>query len=131
MVHYIALIHKDNNSDFGVSFPDFPGLVTAGCDLDEARAMAEEALSFHIDGLLEDGNTLPAPSSLETVMQSTENRDGVAILVSHRAAPTKSVRVNITLPEDILHEIDTFSTAHGLTRSGFLARAARREMAAS
>ena len=44
MTSYIALIHKDEGSDYGVSFPDFPGCVTAGASLDEARGMAEEAM---------------------------------------------------------------------------------------
>ena len=35
---YIALIHKEDASDYGVSFPDLPGCVTAGATLDEARA---------------------------------------------------------------------------------------------
>ena len=52
MSQYIGLIHKDADSDYGVSFPDFPGAVTAGSTLDEARAMAEEALPFHIDGMI-------------------------------------------------------------------------------
>ena len=56
MPHYVALIHKDADSDFGVSFPDFPGLATAGHTLDEARAMAEEALAFHVEGMVEDGD---------------------------------------------------------------------------
>ena len=41
---YIALIHKDANSDYGVSFPDLAGCITAGVTLDEARGMASEAL---------------------------------------------------------------------------------------
>src|SRR5271170_3201260 len=45
--HYIGLIHKDADSDFGVSFPDLPGVVTAGTSLDDARLMAEEALALH------------------------------------------------------------------------------------
>ncbi|MBM2711310.1 type II toxin-antitoxin system HicB family antitoxin [Mesorhizobium caraganae] len=53
MRQYIGLIHKDAESDVGVSFPDFPGLVTAGEDLDDARGMAEEALAFHIQGPVE------------------------------------------------------------------------------
>ena len=130
MTNYIALIHKEKDSDFGVSFPDFPGLVSAGSDLDDARAMAEEALALHIDGLIEDGDTIPKPTSLETIMKSPENREGVAVLISHRTTSTKSVRVNITLPEDVLHEIDRFSEANGLSRSGFLMRAAKREMSA-
>jgi predicted RNase H-like HicB family nuclease len=68
MRNYIGLIHKDAKSDYGVSFPDFPGAITAGSTLDEAREMAEEALAFHVEGLIEDGETLPQPSSLETVM---------------------------------------------------------------
>ena len=68
MRQYIALIHKDADSDFGVSFPDLPGCVTAGATLDEARDMAEEALAFHIEGLEQDGEAIPEPSSLEAVM---------------------------------------------------------------
>jgi predicted RNase H-like HicB family nuclease len=63
MAHYIALIHKDADSDYGVSFPDFPGCITAGATLDEARAMAAEALAMHIEGLGEDGEAIPEPSS--------------------------------------------------------------------
>jgi predicted RNase H-like HicB family nuclease len=44
MRYYIAVIHKDADSDFGVSFPDLPGCITAGRTLDEARVMAAEAL---------------------------------------------------------------------------------------
>ena len=64
-----ALIHKDAGSDYGVSFPDFPGCATAGGDLDEAPA--EEALAFHVGGLIEDGEALPEPSSLEGLTRST------------------------------------------------------------
>jgi predicted RNase H-like HicB family nuclease len=46
MAEYIALIHKDPDSDFGVSFPDFPGCVTADATLEEARALAAEALAL-------------------------------------------------------------------------------------
>jgi predicted RNase H-like HicB family nuclease len=48
MRQYIALIHKDRDSDYGVSFPDLPGVITAGTSLDEARDMAAEALAFHL-----------------------------------------------------------------------------------
>ena len=37
MRYYIALLHKDPKSDYGVSFPDLPGCITAGRTLDEAR----------------------------------------------------------------------------------------------
>ncbi|HEY3800708.1 MAG TPA: type II toxin-antitoxin system HicB family antitoxin [Caulobacteraceae bacterium] len=128
MSAYIALIHKEPDSDYGVSFPDLPGVVTAGADLDEARAMAAEALAFHLEGLAEDQAPIPEPSSLEDIMANRENRDAVAVLVPAPMAPVRTVRVNITLPETALRAIDAFAEAHGLTRSGFLARAASRAM---
>ncbi|MGH6677676.1 MAG: type II toxin-antitoxin system HicB family antitoxin [Bradyrhizobium sp.] len=128
MRSYIGLIHKDADSDFGVSFPDFPGVVTAGTTLDDARAMAEEALALHIEGLIEDGESVPEPLSLEEVMTHPDNRSGVAILVAVRAAQPKAVRVNVTLPEDVLAQIDKYAQAHGFTRSGLLAQAAKKLM---
>ncbi|MGM4914837.1 type II toxin-antitoxin system HicB family antitoxin [Rhizobium sp. 768_B6_N1_8] len=131
MRNYIGLIHKDADSDFGVSFPDFPGVVTAGTDLDDARRLAEEALAFHVEGLVEDGEAVPEPSSLDAVMADPDNRNGVAILVSLKGESRKSVRINVTLSEDVLNAIDAYAESQGLTRSGFLARAARREIANS
>jgi predicted RNase H-like HicB family nuclease len=126
MRQYIALIHKDAGSDYGVSFPDLPGCVTAGVDLDDARRMAEEALALHLAGMAEDDEPIPEPSSLEAVMADRENRDAVAILVKAPPATTKAVRVNMTMPENELDEIDKFSAEHGYTRSGFLLHAAKK-----
>jgi predicted RNase H-like HicB family nuclease len=126
---YIGLIHKDTDSHFGVSFPDFPGVVAAGTNLDDARAMAEEALTFHIEGLVEDGEVIPEPSALEEVMSDPDNRSGVAILVSVKNGQPKAVRVNVTLPGDILEQIDKYAEAHGYTRSGLLTQAAKKLMA--
>lgn len=64
MTSYIGLIRKDADSDFGVDFPDFPGCVSAGATLDEARRMAQEALELHVS-MVEDDEELPATSSLE------------------------------------------------------------------
>jgi len=126
MRHYIGLIHKDADSDFGVSFPDLPGVVTAGTTLDDARNMAEEALALHLEGLAEDGEAIPEPSSLEEIMSVPENRSGVAILVSVKDDQPRVVRVNITLPGDVLEQIDKYAEAHGFTRSGLLTQAARK-----
>lgn len=129
MRHYIALIHKDPTSDYGVSFPDLPGVISAGSTPDEARAMAAEALAFHLEGLAEDGEAVPEPSTLEEIMAIAGNKDAVAVLVDAPAAEVKSVRVNITLPADVLGEIDKYAEREGFTRSGFLARAAKKAMA--
>jgi predicted RNase H-like HicB family nuclease len=130
MTEYVALIHRDEGSDYGVSFPDFPGCVTAGATLDEARALAAEALALHVAGTQEDGEALPAPSSLDEIMEERENRDAVAFLVSLPAKAARAVRINITLPEDVLAEIDAYAEGHGFTRSAFLARAVKKAMAA-
>jgi predicted RNase H-like HicB family nuclease len=131
MRQYIALIHKDPGSDYGVSFPDLPGCVTAGVDLDDARRMAEEALALHLAGMVEDDEAIPEPSSLEAVMADRENRDAVAILVKAPPTTTKAVRVNMTIPEDELEQIDKFAAEHGYTRSGFLLHAAKRAIGAA
>lgn len=130
MTQYIALIHKDADSDFSVSFPDLPGCVTAGTTLDEARVFAAEALALHLDGIAEDGEAIPAPSSLDAIMQDACNRDAVAFLVPAPVLAEKTVRVNITLSQSVLDEIDRAADLHGMTRSGFLVRAARKAMAA-
>jgi len=120
MTTYIGLLRKDTASDFGVEFPDFPGCVTAGRTLDKARRMAVEALSLHIAGMIEDGETLPAPSSLETIMADAAHRDAVAVLIDAPARRARSVRVNVMLPEDLLRDIDQVSS----NRSRFLTDAA-------
>jgi predicted RNase H-like HicB family nuclease len=84
MTYYIGIVHKDADSDFSVWFPDFPGCVSAGRDLPELHRMAGEALAFHVEGMLEDGEKIPEPSTLETVMLDPDTRDGVSILVPLR-----------------------------------------------
>ncbi|NVN84722.1 MAG: type II toxin-antitoxin system HicB family antitoxin [Rhodopseudomonas sp.] len=130
MRHYIALIHKDEGSDYGVSFPDLPGVISAGRTLDEARDMAAEALALHLQGMAEDGDAVPEPSTLESIMQNPQNRNGVAVLVPVIPPAVRSVRINITLPADILEQIDAYAEREGFTRSGFLAQAAKKSMAA-
>ena len=126
---YIALIHKDANSDYGVSFADLPGVISAGRNLDEARRMATEALAFHLKGMAEDGEAVPEPSSLEAIMAIAENKDGVAVLIDAPDTDAKSARINITMPADLLDQIDRYAEREGFTRSGFLAQAARKAMA--
>lgn len=129
MRQYIGLIHKDADSEYGVSFPDFPGCITAGATLEEARRMAEEALALHVKGLVEDDEAVPEPSTLDDVMRDPEHREGVVVLVPLADQAARTVRVNITLTEGVLKEIDAFAATNGYTRSGFLVMAARRAMA--
>jgi predicted RNase H-like HicB family nuclease len=126
MANYIAVVHKDPKSDFGVSFPDFPGCVTAGSSIDEAKDMAHDALSLHIKGMLEDGEDIPVPSKLEDIMDDPDYSDAAALLVvSVSEVKSRSVRVNITVPEDILRKIDNIAKKRGMSRSSFLVHAAQ------
>ena len=125
MASYIGLIRKDKESDYGVDFPDFPGCVTAGQTIEEARLMAQEALELHVEGLIEDGEDLPAPSPWHLVMGDPINADAVAFLVTVPGRAGRTVRVNITLPERLLRRID----ARANNRSAFLARAAEKALA--
>ncbi|RUV16586.1 MAG: hypothetical protein EOQ55_01015 [Mesorhizobium sp.] len=84
MRQYIGLIHKEDASDYGVSFPDFPGVVTAGASLGEARDLAEQALAFHVEGLIDDGEAIPEPSSLEQIMADADNQELATIIVPLR-----------------------------------------------
>ena len=81
MTSYIALRCKDEESDYGVMFPDFRGCVTAGRTLDEAMGLAIEALAFHVEGMHADGEAVPRPSAFEAIMADDTNRDAVAFLV--------------------------------------------------
>jgi predicted RNase H-like HicB family nuclease len=127
MTAYIALLTKDTDSGFGVEFPDFPGCVTAGATLEDARRMADEALRLHVDGMIEDGDALPAPSPLDVIMQDPANVAAVAFLVDIPVENSRVVRVNITIPEDLLNQIDKATK----NRSKFLANAARAALRAA
>jgi len=84
MRNYVGLIHKDDASDYGVSFPDFPGVVRAEASLEKARELAERALAFHVEGLIEAGEAIPDPTSFERITAEADSRGLDTIMVSLR-----------------------------------------------
>jgi antitoxin HicB len=80
MAHYIALIHKDADSCYGVSFPDWAGVITAGDTIDEAMQQAAEALTFaaedweNRDGFKE----IPKPRTIDELRADPMFRDDAA-----------------------------------------------------
>ncbi len=122
-MEYIAYLHKDGKSDYGVSFPDFPGCITAGSTLEEARRMAAEALSFHIAGMQKDGERLPSASTLDDLRNDPAMKGAVAFLVE-LAEPEKTIRFNITARSSQLSEIDTRARAAKLSRSAYMVHGA-------
>ena len=82
-MRYIALIHGDDELGFGVSFPDFPGCVSDGDTVEEARRRGREALTFHIENMAEDGEEIPAPrerSEIESSLDMTEWLEGARMV---------------------------------------------------
>ena len=56
-MNYPVVIHKDQKSHYGVTVPDLPGCFTAGRTIDEALAMAKEAIALHVQGLIEEAES--------------------------------------------------------------------------
>ena len=65
MAGYIALVHKEEGTSYGVSFPDVPGCISAGDTFEEAVANAGEALAGHFALMRADGDAIPAPRTFE------------------------------------------------------------------
>jgi predicted RNase H-like HicB family nuclease len=126
MASYIGIIHKDADSGYGVSFPDFPGCVTAGKTLDEAGRMAGEVLAGHIAVGNEYGDAIPEPMPLEQAAAHEFARDAVAYIVVPVVTPAadRTVRINLTLRESALRRIDAAAARSGMSRSSYLVRQA-------
>ncbi len=112
----------------GVVFPELPGCVTLGSDGQSAGTNAIEALQLHIEGMVADGEELPAALPVDAPVPDWAMPDGdelATTLLVPVDIPGKAIRVNVTIDEALLHRIDMAASAEGLTRSGFLAQAAR------
>lgn len=127
-MNYPVLIHKDRKSDYGVSVPDLPGCVSAGATVDEALAMAREAIELHLEGVIESTGVVPLPSSFERLRADPDFADGVWAIVSvdESSLRVRFTRVGVTMPQRVLDAIDRHAKHSGETRSGLLARAAVR-----
>jgi predicted RNase H-like HicB family nuclease len=130
-MNYAIVIHKEKGTDYGVTVPDLPGCFSAGATMDEAIAMAREAIELHLEGLIEDGLPIPEPASIEQHKSNPDYADGVwaVVGVDESNLRIRAQRVNISLPERVLDAVDRYAKAHGETRSGMLARAAVHYMA--
>lgn len=64
---YIALVHKDKGTSYGVSFPDLPGCISAGDTFEQAIENASEALAGHLAVMAADGDPIPGARSLDAL----------------------------------------------------------------
>ena len=125
-MRYPVVIHKDPESDYGVSVPDLPGCFSAGATLDEALQEAVEAIETHLEGMLLDGESIPSPKSIDEHQNNPDYAEGIWALVTVDITKLsgKTRRINITLPERVLNVMDKYAADHGGTRSGLIAEAA-------
>jgi predicted RNase H-like HicB family nuclease len=125
-MRYPVVVHKDPNSDYGVTVPDLPGCFSAGETIDEALQEVVEAIEAHLEGMLIDGEPIPTPKSVEHHQSNPDDVKGVWALVSINLAKLsgKTKRVNVTLPERVLSLVDKYASENGETRSGLIAQAA-------
>ncbi|KFE43955.1 type II toxin-antitoxin system HicB family antitoxin [Pseudomonas syringae] len=129
-----VVLHKDADSDYGVTVPDVPGCFTAGATVSEALENVQEALALHLEGLIADDQNLPQAQEVDIHLANPDFAGGVWAVVDFDLTPYlgKSVRFNASLPEHLLNRIDekVQKDHRYASRSGFLATAALRELCA-
>lgn len=131
MRYYTAVVHKDEGSAYGLTFPDLPGCFAAADSWNDIPVAAAEAL----DLWFEDQPDVE-PSPLDAVRKQPEvaaaiGQGAVLMSVPYIPADTALARVNISIERGLLRAIDETARARGMTRSSFLASSARRELTGS
>ena len=122
MIRYPALIDGDEGA-YGVVFPDIPGVGAMGNTVDEALLNAEDALRDYAIETERDGDELARPSPF----QSIETPIGNQLVSIPLIRPSgKSVRVGLTLEEDVAEFIDTEASRRGMTRKTYITWIVRR-----
>ncbi|WP_439257113.1 type II toxin-antitoxin system HicB family antitoxin [Lonepinella sp. BR2271] len=130
MLYPIAIEPGDETHAYGVIVPDIPGCFSAGDTLDEAYENVKEAISGHLALLVEMGEEIPKPTSIENHRHNPDFTDydmffGVVdVDITHLLG--KAERINITLPAHLIKSIDDFVATHKdyKNRSSFLSRVA-------
>jgi predicted RNase H-like HicB family nuclease len=127
-------VEKDTDSAFGVWYPDVEGCFSAGETLEETVANAAAALRQHAEALESAGRQLPPARATDEILRDRDVKASVkagAVLfaVPLLADAGRTVRINISLDKALVDQIDDAASARGLTRSAFIAQAAREKIA--
>ena len=124
-MRYIAIVHQEEDSAYGVTLPDFPGVFSGADHWEDLAGNIQEAVELWAEG--QDFEP-PKPSSFEAASQSEAARDGMLMLVDidFSFLDNKVVPVNITMPVYVRNQIDRAAKAAGMNRSKFIVEAAQR-----
>ncbi|KKC27143.1 type II toxin-antitoxin system HicB family antitoxin [Sphingomonas sp. SRS2] len=126
MKYFYAVVHKDPDSAYGVHFPDLPGCFSASDDLEDVLSNATEAMDLWLEDQPE-----PAASSVAAIREvaAADLAEGAFLIAVPRMTVSgKVTRVNLSMDAGTLAAIDAAAGARKLTRSAFLAEAARNEI---
>ena len=129
MRYPIAIERGADDTAWGVVVPDLPGCFSAGDTFDEAMENAAEAIAMFLEDLIDEGNPIPVPGSIDDYLDQYKGWMWAFVEVPAEALDTRKERVNITLPKRVLRRIDAY--AGDGQRSRFLAHAAVMAMTAS
>ncbi len=122
MTVFIAIIHQEENSAYGIEFPDVPGCFSAADKKDDIIRNAVEALTLHLDG--EDIPTARDMSELTEEIDEAR-KDGALIMAIPFVRHTRVVkRVNVSIDAGVLDVIDHIANERSMSRSAFFAEAA-------
>lgn len=126
MKYFYALVHKDDDSSFGVTFPDLPGCFSAADRIEDVLPNAVEALELWFE---DQPDADPARLDEVRAAAADELAAGAFIVAVPRISNDHRVaRVNVSLERGILDAIDKVASERSLTRSAFIAQAARNEI---
>lgn len=121
---YPVYIHMgDAKHAHGVAFPDFPGCFSAADEWSDLPSAIQEAVEAHFHS---EPDAVPPPTPLEKLSTEAQYQGGVWLLaeIDLTRIDTRPVRLNVSLPFNLVQQIDTWASDHHMTRSGFLAKAA-------
>ena len=128
-MRYPVVLHgSDDGARWGVTVPDLPGCFSAGDSVDEALESVLEAIDLHLEGVIEEGGTVPFPCLISEHRVNPDFADGTwaFVDVDTRKFDGRAEKINITIPRKILAQVDDYAKSHGLSRSGFLVQAAQK-----
>jgi predicted RNase H-like HicB family nuclease len=135
MTYFICVL--DGSDDvWGIRIPDCPGAYGAGSTPEAAVRDAISGLATWAEAALKDGEALPAPRSIAFIKADADDAPNidagdVAVMIPLLLDAGRTVRANITMDAGLLAAIDAGADRRGLTRSAFLASAAREKIAAA
>lgn len=87
VMKFPVVLHKDPDSDYGVTVPDVPGCFSAGATVAEALDNVLEALALHFEGLVADGDALPQPQDVDIHIANPDFAGGVWAVVDFDITP--------------------------------------------